>query len=559
MPKKPTLSARTTLYRVHGIDNLRDAISPRYLSLENFKVEDTAVNNRKALLVKGMTYKDKAPWAPHLSEISGIEINLSNRTASALLLIQDGDNEAWALSYGMGFYLIDRNKLNNGFGMRVAIRTVSPEVIQSLTRTALDTRARTDRSSIPAGAAIRGFGIGDFGEVITRISATAEIEGLAVGDTDTRIRATDSLSLPLGKTPESLTNDLDAIAHALTLNPKPELHALEQLIKVKAKETINRLDNKLRAYLRASNIGSLDDDPTSRLALGWPFERVNEYRTPWSFKLKGTGNPRKVFKDIPELKLLVNTIKNKKPDDPLDAARSVKVILFHDSEGKEHISGDIPVVNWLYFEVETDNSRYCLFDSTWYEMDTEYANLLKNRVREIFERPVPVFLPDWDTVQYPNEAAYNVMAAKQLRGVEAELKGVNLDRCFLSTELHRRGFEACDIFTSQGDFIHVKHINRSAPASHLIAQATVATEAFRYDHQARQKLRELVREAGGQERWVKEELKSVVLGIARKGRFTADRLFSFSQVTLAKLDYSLAASGITLTIVPINRIDKQVS
>ena len=547
MLRKPSPSARTTLYRVRGIANLRDAISSKYLSRKDISAIPTTVNDRSALLVKGMIHKDQASWVPRLSAISGIEIELSNSTALALLLIQDGDNEAWALSYGMGFHLIDRTKLDNGFGMRVAIRTASPEAIQSLTRTVLDPRSRTDRSSIPAGAALRGFGIGDFGEVITRMSATAELEGLSVDDSDTRVRATDSLNLPLGKTPESLTNDLDAIAQTLSLEPKPELQALEQLKRVKAKEMIDRLDDILRKHLCDGSIGSLDDDTMSRLALGWPFERVDEYGTPSSFKLIGTGNRRtKIADDLPTLEVLVDAIITKNPDDPLKAAKSIKVVLYRDSDGGEPISGAIPVVNWLYYEAELDNIRYCLFDSKWYAMDTDYAVLLKARVKKIFDREASVSLPDWNIIDYPDEAVYNAMAASKVGGVK-------LDRRLLQTEQHPQGFEACDILTSQGDLIHVKHVGRSTSASHLIAQATVATEALRYDNQARHKLRKLVVEAGGEEEWVADRLGSVILGIARKGGVTATSLFSFTQVTLARLDHSLDASGVRLSVVPINR------
>lgn len=370
------------------------------------------------------------------------------------------------------------------------------------------------------------------------------VDGLAIDRRNIQVRATDSLSLPLGKTPESLTQDLDVISQTLLLNPKPELQILEQLKRVKSKETIKLLDDKLRAQLRASIKGSSGDD---ELALGWPFERVDEYGTPSSFKLIGTGNRRTdIADDLPTLEALVEAITTKNPDDPLKAAKSIKVMLFRDSYGDEPVSPAIPVVNWLYYEVDLDNIRYCLFDSKWYAMDTDYADRLEGLVNEIFDREASVSLPDWNVADYPDEFAYNDMVA-------TELEGVNLDRRLLRTEQHPRGFEACDIITSKGDLIHVKHIKKSALASHLIAQATVATEALRYDNQARQKLRELVVEAGGEKEWVADRLGSVILGIARERRVTATSLFSFTQVTLARLYHSLEASGVQFSVVPIKR------
>lgn len=131
VPRKKSRSARTTLYRVRGITDLSDAIRSKYIAPGDFSVNST--------------------------------------------------------TYGMGFQLLEPTHIDSGFGMRVAIRAARPDAIQSLTRSELDHRSRTDRSSIPAGEALRGFGIGDFGEVVTRISGTATLTGLAAGDTSVRI------------------------------------------------------------------------------------------------------------------------------------------------------------------------------------------------------------------------------------------------------------------------------------------------------------------------------------------------------------------------------------
>ena len=128
-----------------------------------------------------------------------------------------------------------------------------------------------------------------------------------------------------------------------------------------------------------------------------------------------------------------------------------------------------------------------------------------------------------------------------------------LDRQLIRTTQNRRGFEACDIITPTADFIHVKHTPRSSTASHLVAQAAVATDALRHDNEARGKLQEVVVAAGGDASWVPARPKSVVLGIARSKPVTASDLFSFTQVTVTKLDISFAEVGISLTIAPIVR------
>ena len=493
--------------------------------------------------------KERAAWVERLSSIAGMTVEVGNVTAAAVLVIRDGeggdggdggDASAFALTYGMGFQLLDPASVDPGFGMRVAIRTASPEEIQSLTRTELDHRSKTDRSSIPAGDVLRGFGIGDFGEIITRLSGTAQLPGLAVEDKSIRVRAADALSLPLGKTPQTLISDLKAISSALKLEAKPELRALEQFVRVKRPDLIEELESELRSALADKNSG--------RLALGWPHERIDDNGTPSSYKLIGTGKRGvAAADDLPTLDEVVNALKAKMPDNPLAAASSIKVQLFRDADGEEPICAEIPAKHWLFFEVNLDDIRYCFLDSRWYAMDTDYAQRLQVHVNEIFARPAPIQMPAWNVNQCPDESAYNEVAA-------SAIGGLMLDRQLITTGQHPRGFEACDIITPSGDFIHVKHTPKSSAASHLVAQAAVSTDALRHDNEARTKLRELILSAGGDESWDQARLKSVVLGMARGEPVTPSDLFSFTQVTVTRLDASLAEAGINLTIAPIQRV-----
>jgi len=521
------------------VQDLTAAIRPKYLTSDQFTETATAVGRREALLVAGAMRRDRAAWASRLSSISNEPVDIGNTTAAAVLLVRDGDDTAFALTYGMGFQILDQAVVDPGFGMRVAIRTASPESIRSLTRTELDHRSRTDRSSIPAGDALRGFGLGDFGEVITRLSGRAHLPELTSGGEPVTVRAADALSVPLGKTPETLVSDLDAISRTLALEAQPELRALEQFVRVKSPSIIAELQAELRSALTGGESG--------RLALGWPHERIDDNGTPSSYKLSGTGGrATEISDDLPTLEALLAALRAKQPDDPFAAADAVKVHLFRDADGDEPMSAAIPAAHWLFFEATVSGIRYCLFDSRWYAMDTDYAQRLQGHVEEIFERETPVSLPDWDTAHYPDEHAYNSMAA-------SHLGGLMLDRRLTRTTQHPRGFEACDIITADGDFIHVKHIPKSSAASHLVAQASVATDAPRHDNEARQKLRKAVAGAGGDGSWIPTRPRSIVLGMARSEPVAPDDLFSFTQVTVTRLDAPLAAAGITLTVAPIRR------
>ena len=124
----------------------------------------------------------------------------------------------------------------------------------------------------------------------------------------------------------------------------------------------------------------------------------------------------------------------------------------------------------------------------------------------------------------------------------------------MTTDLHRHGIEACDVFTREGVPIHVKNLSASAPASHLLAQALVSTEALLYDKSAQQQFRKKVTDRGWDASDLPAKPVKVALGVARTGkRITAENLFTFTQVTLARLDQVLSARGVEVVIVPIER------
>lgn len=87
--------------------------------------------------------------------------------------------------------------------------------------------------------------------------------------------------------------------------------------------------------------------------------------------------------------------------------------------------------------------------------------------------------------------------------------------------------------------------------SHLIGQALVATDTLRHDSKARQQLRDVVPSAGSDPSWLPKRIGFVTLGMARAQPITGDDLFSFSQVTLSRLDSSLTEADVKLTVAPI--------
>ena len=166
---------RTTIYRLTGVNHLREAIREKYLKSADFTNQELVVAGRPALLVSGAMRKDTVDWCSDVQSLTGRKLNIPSITPAGVLILKhtpavtdpedsppsSGNNVAFVLSYGMGFQLLDPNRIDNLFGQRIAIRTANPDMLRSLTVTTMDERSKTSRATIPQGTGLLGFGVGE--------------------------------------------------------------------------------------------------------------------------------------------------------------------------------------------------------------------------------------------------------------------------------------------------------------------------------------------------------------------------------------------------------------
>lgn len=533
MAKKKHVGRRTTIYRLTGVENFASAVRNKYLEGDKFDSKNVAVGERDGFLVTGAMHKEKADWCSAVSVLTDSNVNLGGITPAGVLLLRPNpgvatdDDVAYALSYGMGFQLLEPSRIDNLFGQRIAIRAADPDSLRSLTVTTMDERSRTSRATIPQGDGLLGFGVGDVGEAVSRIVAIAHLPQLSHSDgKPLQIRGADALNVPLGVSAEEALADLDMLEQLLDSEPLPELKLLEQLAVVKNPETKRKLDAMLSAAL---------DGAGGNLGLAWPHERVDENGTPDSWKPKNLW-PRgrnQARQGQPDWSDIQEALYQAPEGQRLTRLKQASIQLCRDAQGEEPISQAIPLKKWIAFETDLDDQTYSLYDGSWYQIHHNYAENINRRTDEIFEKSTDdlAFSP-WEADD--DEEAYNKKLADALGGV-------CLDRKLITTDLHRKGIEACDVYLPDGTLVHVKKTEKSAAASHLIAQALVSADALCHDSQARAKLRERIAELGGDPNELKAKPARVVLAMYRNGskRLTAEDLFTFTKVNLVRQVLSL--------------------
>ena len=520
------------------------------------------MEGRDGYLITGAMVKDTADWCERVATLTGTSVKVESTTPAGVLLIRQNsksplkledseddpsqrdetdssENVVYALCYGMGFQLLEPGKVDNNFGQRIAIRAADPHQLRSLTVTTMDERSRTSRATIPRGDGILGFGVGEIGEVVSRIVAEAELTQLSrANDNKVQIRGADALSLPIGLNAAEVLADIDYLEELLSEEPIEQLKPFEQLTAIRNPETRKKLDELL--------CDAFSDDG-SLLGLAWPHERIDENGTPDSWKPKSifARGKNTVRQGQPVWTEIKGALKSTEPDKRLGKLNRASIQIYRDSEGTEPISPEINLKRWIAFETELEAKSYALYDGNWYQVGHEYADHVNERTQEIFARSAedlefPVWKPSED------EATYN-------KKLTTSVGGICLDRKLITTPLHRRGIEACDVFSADGSFIHVKRIESSDKASHLFAQALVSADALCNDQEARKKLKKNIRELGGAPAKFSNKPKRIVLAVHRRDQklLEADDLFTFSKVNLIRQVDALESRNVPVRIVTI--------
>lgn len=537
---------RTTIYRLTGVSELKSAIRDKYLDQNGFNHRSVEVGERPGYLVTGAMVKERSDWCSAVTALTGEPVDIGGVTPAGVLLVRPEGNEvvengvAYALSYGMGFQLLEPSRLDNLFGQRIAIRTANPRRLRSLTVTTMDERSRTSRATIPQGDGLLGFGVGDVGEAVSRIVAIADLSALSRSAGEPlQIRGADALNAPLGHTSSEVLADLDLLERLLATEPHPSLKILEQLAAVKNPETKTRLDGLLSSAL---------DSDAGNIGLAWPHERIDENGTPdsWVPIRLWPGRRNLVRPGQPDWADIRGALEETPPGQRLARLESASIQLCRDAEGNEPISQAIPLRRWVAFEADLDDRTYALYDGSWYQIHHDYVGNITQRTQDLFDRTVDdLQFSAWSPTD--DEEAYN-------KSLAIALGGVCLDRKLITTDLHGRGIEACDVYIPDGTLIHVKKTEKSAAASHLFAQALVSADALCNDSQARKELRRRIETLGFDATKVSSKPSRVVLAMYRGGGkpVTAESLFTFTKVNLVRQAASLEERGVSVRVVSID-------
>ncbi|MEU6645656.1 DUF6119 family protein [Saccharomonospora sp. NPDC046836] len=344
-------------------------------------------------MVHGAIPNDRPKWVEHAVSISSVQFTVSNQTSAGLLLIrpEEGDDHCYCMSWSMGHLLINSTYVDDGFGLRLALRKSDPEEVRALTSHALDTVPRTARTSVIGGAPLDSFGLEEIGEIVSRfvgrieaVDLTCDIKpsitkvGAAkvVGpNRKITVRGADALGIPLAKSPSELLADLQLIDAVVNNDdPRDELRHLENTQPLRpGNGKIPDLEKLLAKELRPTG---------SNLALCWPAEFDEEPGEVAQYKVVGTGSSKSQYYYELEIDCLVSPLEDLEPDLRFKRLRSMKIQ--GQAEDGSALTREISGDKWLMYQTDMEGGTYVFHRGRWYNIGGAYLEMLGGRLERIF-------------------------------------------------------------------------------------------------------------------------------------------------------------------------------
>ena len=403
-------------------------------------------------------------WLAYLADATDETLpGLRNQLHGGLVLVRvihRGEQRVLAFTFGNGRTLLDLDRIEHDFGLRVVLNSVDADRLRSVETKVFDelvmhTARQASRSSPTAT-----FDIDDTRDLLRAVAGVPRDQGFA-----RRIAGSDSLSM----SSEAEIHQLGELSRQLlelydSEDFKEAFGFIEHVRPERTASTIERLDRQLEASLRG---GPLDQS----VHLAPP--EVIDFDIVDGFLYPGERRDRdELHEDLVLADFLMAV-----------GRANLTIPLLHSSRIRAIDSGGAEVNAWpayrcLVFEVREGTDLYMLSEGQWFLVQQQFAAQVDADIRNI-----PTIDLGWPAAG-ANEAERDYNAR-----VVASIDNLGLfDRVRITVPGARTPIEICDVM-ARDRLVHVKRRTTSATLSHLFAQGRGAAEAFRFEPDVREQMR----------------------------------------------------------------------
>jgi uncharacterized protein (TIGR04141 family) len=451
--------------------------------------------------------------------------HLRSASCSAVVLFEAADR-LFAVTWGHGRHLLQRDAFEQDFGLKVVVNTVAPDQLKSVdARTIEETTVHT-RRDLSRDSALSAFGLDISRDLLRAVTGSPVDQTLAH-----RLSGADALGMHTYAQLDDLPDLAERLLEAYESTAYREhFDFIDHLRPEKRAFRVQQLDEIL---VRALDMRQIDD---AHLAVPETMDWIDV--DGFRFSTSQAGD-----EPTPDPRISAYLDSRAGEDLTIDMVKADRLIARRASTGG--ILDDWPVYRCLVYQVELDDRLFVLSAGDWFRVDLDYRRQVEADVDAL-----PRFegLPDADPDT--DEDTYNKKAAKHL-------DAACLDKRFVYDGGPDK-MEVCDVLTREGGFIHVKPRGASSTLSHLFSQGLNSAERLLGDAEFRLQARALAKkvdqpfaEVISTTRPDPADHEITFAIITRSDRATPLTLPFFSVVSLRSVARTLTAFGYTVSVAEV--------
>ncbi|MDR2380296.1 MAG: TIGR04141 family sporadically distributed protein [Bifidobacteriaceae bacterium] len=384
------------------------------------------------------------------------------KTASASgLLVLKAHNRFFAVTFGYGRSLLDLDRIEPHFGLRVCLNRIDSSQMRSVDTKTYEDVVVAKRTQVSKSSDLPAFGINVSSDILR--SATGAPTDKSFAQT---LSGSDSLVVNRPLEATELVGFCGQLLAAFNDDKyKKSFGWIDDLKPVVDQSVIAELDNLVVSQIQARD--------TSRTYLAVP--DVIDWEDVDAFRIAGTRGCEYPDLDLDEYLANLGS-----------GGAAIRLEdLKHRRVSVRYTRSGVFTSKWKLYQCLVSEQRingqlHVLMENRWFAV----SDSLVETVDTYYDRLPPAAAGLIPSFQAEKEADYN-----QRLAVSDPSQLLHLDTKITRPGGASSGIELCDIMTVDGEFLHVKRKSRSSTLSHLFAQGSVSAETLISDGEFRDKIR----------------------------------------------------------------------
>lgn len=380
--------------------------------------------------------------------------------ASGILLLR-ASGRIFALTFGYGRSMLNLQRIEFQFGLRVVLNGVDHRHLKSLDRKTFDDMVVATSTQVSRTAEVPAFGIDTSSDILKAVTGKPRDDkfGTTISGSDSLVLSVDASLTDLPKLCEQLLHLFESSEY------RAEFGWVDHLSEVR--------DAALKSSLNEMVVSAIKRGETSSTHFAAP--EVLNWNEIEAFRLGGSRTTE--YEDL-DLDRYLAALGSQAEELTVERLKERRVQVKYSRIDEWYPKW--PIFNCLVSEQRVGDRLFALIEGRWFSIAASLVEEIDGFLTgvETAELQFPTQLVD------EVEGAYNQRVAQQSAGGY-----LLLDARTLRARGARSGIEFCDLLSSGRNLVHVKRKTRSATLSHLFSQGFVSFSTFLQDQTYRESLR----------------------------------------------------------------------